>query len=375
MFTLTMALPDSSENLIRLAKALVDQEKASILIPAQHPSTGFWFGGGNIVQAPDGSFLIVGRYRNFGDSRTGVGAGDRGLELAIFRADSFDAPFEKMLSWSKEDLKSGEKEVVSIEGASLLVGANGVELFVSTEKDVAYPEGYEEYQKPGTGVWSIDRLAASVFLDLPKSPIEEVVVGKEPSRLHVKDPKAFLLPGGETALIYCNHPHTWASSNTSLALRGRGNADDQTFEHVTDDLLLRGPAWDVAVTRVTDRLPVPKRGRFEDLPDICLYFYCGAENLRQLDANPRAVQRPRGWSCEEIGGLAFGIESDFPKIDRLSVNEALFTSPYGTGCSRYVSTVVTESGICAIWQQSQEDLSQPLVGHFLPMETVEKILK
>ena len=48
--------------------------------------------------------------------------------------------------------------------------------------------------------------------------------------------------------------------------------------------------------------------------------------------------------------------------------------PHGTGCSRYVATVVTEDGIFANWQQSQPDLSQPLVGHFLSMEKVTEIL-
>ncbi|MEM1297027.1 MAG: hypothetical protein AAGH89_16800, partial [Verrucomicrobiota bacterium] len=89
-----MALPESSENLIRLAKALIDQENARVLVPPQDNSTGYWFGGGNVVQAPDGSVLIIGRYRNYGDSRTGVGAGERGLELAIFRANAVDEPFE-----------------------------------------------------------------------------------------------------------------------------------------------------------------------------------------------------------------------------------------------------------------------------------------
>tara|TARA_R110002096_G_scaffold16106_5_gene54976 strand:- start:370 stop:1473 length:1104 start_codon:yes stop_codon:yes gene_type:complete len=366
-----MALPEYSENLIRLAKALINQEKAKVLVPPQDNSSGYWFGGGNVVQAPDGSVLIIGRYRNYGDSRTGVGAGERGLELALFRAESVDDPFEKLLSWNKEELQCGEKEVVSIEGATLLLDGNQAELFVSTEKDISYPDDLADFQKAGTGVWSIDRLVAPVVLDLQKSPVEEVLTGPDPAHLHVKDPKAFHLPNGNTALIFCNHPYTWSSSNSGLAIRKRG---EETFETVTHDLLPRGPVWDIAVSRVTDRMPVPKLGKFVDLPEMCLYFYCGAENLRQLDDNPKAVKRPRGWSCEEIGGVAMGIEDEFPSLERLSVNEAFFTSPYGTGCSRYVSTLITDQGIFATWQQSQDDLSQPLVGHFLPMKTVEEIL-
>lgn len=359
-----MELPDYSDKLIRLSKALINQEEAKVLIPAQQNSTGYWFGGGNVVEAPDGSLLLVGRYRNFGDSRTGVGAGERGLELAIFRAETVEGPFEKIHSWSKADLNCGEKEVVSIEGSSLLFGENGVELFVSTEKKISYPQGATDLQKPGTGVWTIDVLKADSVDGLKNAEVSEVFTGRDNGHLHVKDPKAYHLPNGDTAVIYCSHPFTWSSLNTSLAIRKAGATD---FEHVTDELLARGPVWDVAGTRITDRMPVPGM-------DASLYFYCGAECLRQLDDNPLAVKRPRGWSCEEIGGVAFGLEDEFPKIQRLSVDEAAFISPHGTGCSRYISTLVREDGIFATWQQSQDDLSQPLVGHFLPIAEVQKIL-
>jgi hypothetical protein len=52
----------------------------------------------------------------------------------------------------------------------------------------------------------------------------------------------------------------------------------------------------------------------------------------------------------------------------------MFVSPWGTGCSRYVSTLVTASGILATWQQGQADGSQPLVAHALSMDDVESIL-
>jgi hypothetical protein len=35
---------------------------------------------------------------------------------------------------------------------------------------------------------------------------------------------------------------------------------------------------------------------------------------------------------------------------------------------------MTKDGIFATWQQSQDDLSQPLVGHFLSMDRVREIL-
>jgi len=109
-------------------------------------------------------------------------------------------------------------------------------------------------------------------------------------------------------------------------------------------------------------------------PILSLYFYDSCECLRQLDENPRAVSRPRGWSCEEIGGIAVGEDHDLSKIESLSVEAPLFISPYGTGCSRYVATLTTKDGIFATWQQSQDDLSQPLVGHFLSMDRVREIL-
>jgi len=125
---------------------------------------------------------------------------------------------------------------------------------------------------------------------------------------------------------------------------------------------------------VTDRLSVPPLGKLAQVPALSLYFYDGAECLRSLEENSRAVSRPRGYSCEEIGGLAMGYDDTFPAVGRITVDGPLFVSPHGTGCSRYVSTLVTDDGILATWQQSQTDLSQPLVGNFLPMAEVEKLL-
>ena len=111
----------------------------------------------------------------------------------------------------------------------------------------------------------------------------------------------------------------------------------------------------------------------EDLPITLLYFYDGAECLRSLDESPAAAKRPRGYSCEEIGGIGIGYEEEFPLINRFSEDFPLFISPYGTGCSRYVSTHITNEGVIATWQQSQNDMSQPLVSNFLPMERIIQI--
>lgn len=80
-----MLTDEQKQKLTTLSSELINQEAARILVEPQDRSTGYWFGGGNVIQDRDGSILICGRYRNYGDSRTGVGAGERGLELAIFR--------------------------------------------------------------------------------------------------------------------------------------------------------------------------------------------------------------------------------------------------------------------------------------------------
>ena len=363
-----------NQKLIDLSCALVDQENARLLVEPLGRSSGYWFGGGNVIQDRDGSILICGRYRNYGDSRTGVGAGERGLELAIFRAASVSAPFEKIKSFTKADLTCLGREVVSIEGVALhLLPQGGIELFISTEKDTSYPEKIASFQKPGTGVWSIDRIHADSVDALSPANIEEIIPSgwDAPERLHCKDPVVTDLPNGDLALIYCVHPYTWSSSGTAAVIRKAGS---DSYEKVTDDMLRRGPVWDIAAARVTDRLPVPSVGAFADQPPLSIYAYDSCECLRQLDENPTAVSRPRGWSCEEIGGIAVGLDQDFPAIESVTIEAPIFVSPHGTGCSRYVATLVTDDGIFANWQQSQTDSCQPLVGNFLPMDRVREIL-
>lgn len=360
------------DKLTALGLALVNQAKARPLVLPQQPHSGFWFGGGNVIQDADGSFLLVGRYRNAGDSRTGVGAGERGLELALFRAASPMGPYEKVRAFSKADLTCHGEAVVSIEGAALARTDRGLELFVSTEKATLYPERLREFQKPGAGVWSIDHMVAPTVGELNAAALEPLVRPGVPERLHVKDPVALPDADGGLTLIHCTHPFTWSSSGTAVLRRAPGS---ETFDPVTEDLLGRGPVWDIAAARVTDRLHIPKVGAFSALPDQSLYFYDSCECLRQLDDHATAVKRPRGWSCEEIGGLAWGCDAAFPKIRSLSVEAPLFVSPKGTGCSRYVSTLITRDGILATWQQSQDNSSQPLVGHFLANEEVAVILR
>ena len=96
--------------------------------------------------------------------------------------------------------------------------------------------------------------------------------------------------------------------------------------------------------------------------------------MNPLEENERAHKRPRGYSCEELGGAMVGLDADFPVIERLSLLEPLFTSPWGTRCSRYADTLTTPAGIHASWQQTQRDGSQAWVSHFLPMDKIEAIL-
>ncbi|GAB5491707.1 MAG: hypothetical protein Phog2KO_19220 [Phototrophicaceae bacterium] len=371
--TLTLSEVQTSK-LKDMLTALLNQEQASVIVPAQQAATGFWFGGGNLIETPDGSIWISGRYRNFGDSRTGLGSGQRGLECAIFQSKDRGKTFDKVLSFSKADLSVAGREVVSIEGTALHIMDNGhIELFISTEKTRSYPKGLESFQKPGTGVWSIDRISSDSVETLSVDSIESVLENFDrPEYLHVKDPVVFDTPDGGTALAFCTHPFTWSSSNTGVSVRPAGAS---TFETIEWDVAKRGAAWDVAATRITNRLAIPTVGVFADLGDVYAYFYDGAECLRQLDENPRANNRPRGYSCEEIGGAFVGDAQPSYAMQRLSLTAPLFVSPYGTGSSRYVSTIVLDEGILATWQQSQTDHSQPLVSHLLTNAEIEDLLK
>ena len=364
---------NTEKKLINLANALINQERARVIVEPMERSEGFWFGGGNIVEDKKGNIYLSGRYRNAGDSRYGTGKGIRGLELAIFKSEDKGQSFKKVKSFSKKDLSYGNREVISIEGSWINIkDNNSVDFFISTEKDgVGYPEGLEEFKKPGTGVWSIDIIHAESVEKLEAASISLFLESKDSRFLHVKDPFGFTDNNGDTVVGFCSHPFCWTSSNTGFAVQDRvnGKVKDLNFTFFP-----RGYTWDVAMTRATDILKVPGEGVFKDLPQIYLIFYDGGESVRKYEEHPNAVKRARGYSCEEIGGLAFSTAESFPEVNRLSVNLPMFVSPYGTGASRYVSTLVTEDGIYATWEQSQKDLSQPLVMNFISTEEVQELL-
>ncbi len=357
--------------LAELAQALVDQRAARIVVPAQQPESGFWFGGGNMIEDASGMLYLVGRYRNVGDSRTGLGLGQRGLELAIFQSSDRGETFQKIVSFTKSDLNVGDRDVLSIEGSALRWTDDCVKLFVSTEKsNIADPPGFEDYLKPGTGVWTVERLAAASIEDLPGAKIETVLECRDPQFIHVKDPFVYDLPNGDLALLFCTHPYCWSSSNTGLALRHR---DSGNYEAPQLDFFPRGVTWDVAITRGTAVWDVPHLGAFRDV-NVSLVFYDGGESLRNLDEHATAVKRPRGYSCEELGGVGYLLDGQWRQIQRLSRYQPMFVSPWGTGCSRYVDIHTSTDAIYATWQQSQADLSQPLVLHRLALEKVAAIL-
>ena len=360
------------QQLIRFAQTLVNQSQARIIVPANQPRSGFWFGGGNMVEAGDGTLLLVGRYRNAGDSRTGVAAGERGLELAVFASADRGQSFEKVLSFAKADLDVADRNVLSIEGSALRVAPDGVELYVSTEKDhIGYPAGFEDHLKPGTGVWTIERLAAKSIDGLKAAPRETVLETDDPAFVHLKDPFLYRRADGTLMLLFCSHPYCWTSSNTGYVTAGD---DGQTFGEPVMDFFPRGFTWDVAITRGTCVLDVPQVGAFRE-QRVSLFFYDGGECVRNHDEHARAVTRPRGYSCEELGGLAYVLNDEFGDLRRLSGFQPMFVSPHGTGCSRYVDVLATDDGFYATWQQSQPDGSQPLVMNFVPRDVVDELLR
>ncbi len=358
------------EKLKNLGDALVDQKAARIIQEPAKREAGFWFGSGSMIEC-HGKLYLSGRYRNAGDSRTGLGLGDRGVELVILESADRGKSWKQIRSMSKKDLTYDKRDVLSIEGTCLVCTENGIELYVSTEKSGEYPAEIVEYQKPGTGIWSIDRITAETVDDLDPRKIEPFLSCSDPRYLHVKDPVAYRHADGSMSIVFCTHPYSWSSANSGLITRA---SDDTPFDEPNFTFFPRGYTWDVAISRITGLLSIPPIGAFAGAPRPTMIFYDGGESLRNLDEHPQAKRRPRGYSCEEIGGLAYTINDRFGEIERLSRMEAAFISPWGTRTSRYVRTLASDEGVFVTWQQGQEDGSQPLVMNVVPWERVESIL-
>ncbi|MGB1814083.1 MAG: hypothetical protein ACPHJ3_01925, partial [Rubripirellula sp.] len=215
---------DITTRLKAVASRLIDQEQARVIVHPQRRGTGHWFGGGNMVQDAKGTLWLTGRFRNQGDSRTGLGAGERGLELAIYRSDDQADTFQQSLTLSKSDLNVGAREVLSIEGAALrLLDDHRVELF-------------------------------------SEAAVETVLETDDPRFLHIKDP--FLgSHKGTDCLLFCTHPFCWTSSNTGYVL-----LDDRALgvENANLEFFPRGFTWDVAMTRGTALVNLPSVGVLAD---------------------------------------------------------------------------------------------------------------
>lgn len=365
--------------LIDLGRLLVDQRGAKVLIPPYASSGGYWFGGGNLAVDPGGDLYLVGRYRNEGDSRTGLAAGSRGFELAVFRSGDCGESFDKVLRLDKQDLcpnqdpGSPAATVLSIEGTALRFCGDRVELYVSTEKDgIGYPTAFADYLKPGTGVWSIDRLCASSVTGLSESEVQPLLASREPATIHVKDP--FLYESSQGVwLFFCSHPFSWTCSGTGY-LRINESTIDRASEEAVYDFFPRGNVWDVAMSRGTALVDVPKIGALAE-HDLQLMFYDGGECVRDHSQHISSVCRARGHSCEELGGLAVFANRDWQRPCRLSRYEPLFVSPFGTGSSRYVDVLSRPEGMYVTWQQSQDDGSQPLMFRFVSRAEIERVLR
>ncbi len=369
-------LDDAREERLRaFAHRLLRAEDARVAVEPMRPGDGHWFGGGNVVEARDGTRYLCGRYRNAGDARSGLGAGERGLELVVWRSGDRGERWEKVFGLGKAALAPPGREVVSIEGSALAWTDDGVELFVSTEKTgAAYGHGLDVYLKPGAGIWSVERLCAPSVEALATAEPEPLLASDDPLHAHVKDPCVYRMRDGTLALVVCTHPFSWASSNSAYALRGPGRSDFATLVH---DFFPRGNAWDVAITRATCLLDVPRVGAFADI-DATLVFYDGGESLRDLDPHAESVARARGYSCEELGGLAYLVDAGaggrLAAPERISRYLPEFVSAHGTGCHRYVDVARITGGYLATWQQSRADRAQPLMSCHVDDDEVAALL-
>ena len=351
------------------AHRLVDPSAARVAVAPERPERGCWFGGGNMAQGPDGLLYLTGRYRSAGDSRTGLDLGDRGRELAVFASTDGGRSWNKELSLDKAAVSPDGREVLSIEGSALRFTRDRVVLYVSSEKRIAYPETVEAFQKPGTGIWTIERLSAPTVEDLAGARPRTIAASMDPVTLHVKDPFLAERPGGGHYLFFCHHSFLWSSSCTGcLALGADGEAEGAPVY----DCWPRGPAWDVAITRGTCVLPLPEPTPGSPIPrsawpeGLGLVFYDGGECLRNLDEHSRAAKRPRGYSCEELGGLGCFTDGDPGSFVRISDILPEFVSPDGTGCLRYVDVLAAKDAYIATWQQSRPDGSQALMINAVP---------
>jgi hypothetical protein len=141
-----------------------------------------------MAKGPDGYLYLIGRFRSAGDSRTGLDLGDRGKELAVFSSADGAKAWTKVLAFDKGAVAPAGVEALSIEGSAIRYTPAGVELYVSSEKRVPYPERVAAYEKLGTGVWSIERLVAPTIKGPRQAIPHTIMASDDPATLQVKDP-------------------------------------------------------------------------------------------------------------------------------------------------------------------------------------------
>jgi len=351
----------------KFAHALLDNESFSTLIPPTQDHAGFWFGGGNIV-FHNGTFLLIGRYRDAGDSRYGTEKGRRGFKVSVYASKTFDSEWVEVATVRKPE------NVLSFEGTALFVSAEGrIHAYVSSEKKKKYPTEVAAYQKSGTGIWSIDEYEFNADAKTLKLLRESVISSEDPVYLHVKDPNVTKM-NGETVVFFASSPFSWTSTSTGLY-----SASETKF-----GVLPGGITWDVAVSRLTCRVPIPISSKRA----VSLYFYDGAECVhdherpKESESDAKSLKKsavvkkspPRGHSCEEVGGICVGYDDEFPRMKRVSVLRPEFWSPSGTGSSRYVSVLAHGDSYYVIWQRSNSNGAQPLVGRVVGKFDVLKAL-
>ena len=352
-----------------LVSELIDQRSAHVIVRPNRAADGYWFGGGNLLQDAGGTLWLVGRYRDAGDSRTGLGAGERGLACALFASADGGASFEPVRSWSKAEL-SAHGTVLSIEGTDLRRRAGGgVELFVSLEKDVPYPDAYAAYQKPGTGVWSIDRMTATRRHRSTWQHRRRCCGrgGRSPSTSRTPSPSRPRRGHGAAVLL--------ASGLVGLQQhrrrRARGSAT--TFELASWEAVARGAIW----TSPSRASPTGSRCRESA---CCVRAADERLLLRRRGVHAPAGGEPAGRETAARLLLRGARRRDVGPGRRLPGDG---TAVDGRAALRVADRnrqqslrehLLTKEFLYATWQQSQADRSQPLVMNALPMERVEAIL-
>ena len=160
------------------------------------------------------------------------------------------------------------------------IGRSKVSSYLFPQKKTTWviPENFESYLKPGTGVWTIDRLQAENIAQLVNASVIPVVASAAPETCHIKDPFVYHTKTDACMLLFCTHPFSWTSSNSGYITREKNN---NIFDQPCVDFFPRGLTWDVAMTRGTAVIDVPQVGEFAN-QQVSLIFYDGGECVRNL---------------------------------------------------------------------------------------------